>query len=238
MPESSTSRVSGGRGSLRRSRGRARWTQCHDPLGLRVWPAAVVDTRCRVPRLPDAGRSCSVTCLLFAWAVSGRTPLSACLALACAGVVGLTVAGLWLGWWIRDAGFARLARDARPLVNAIRHLELEDGGPPTSLDALPSALLEGLPKLELIVGDEVPERYDGNSWVLSLPASTGVLNWDQFPLLSSPELPAAGARWVVEANRGLGLRPRVRDPRSLTTHCSGPRARLAPPPSAAEPQSR
>lgn len=115
-------------------------------------------------------------------------------------VVGL--ATLRVADGIRAQGFARLAREAAPLVAAIHAYQEEFGLPPQSLDLLqvhyPAGHVikgGGLPAFEYIPGRYATERYHGNPWVLLLETPTGPLRWDRFlyyPLQNYPSLGHGG----------------------------------------------
>jgi len=102
----------------------------------------------------------------------------------------------WVAAWrIRDHGFAQLARQARPLVQAIHDYEDLNGSPPESLDELPADLRRDLPTFDYLADADTPLHYHGNPWILSLPTATGILNWDQFiyyPLQNYPDLGHGG----------------------------------------------
>jgi hypothetical protein len=116
-------------------------------------------------------------------------------ALAAVVVLGLSLGSLELGWWIRNLGLARLARQSAPLVAAIHQWRRETGAPPSSLDLLPLDLRRTLPDFQYVVGPEAERSYHGNPWVLVLDTSTGLINWDLFlyyPLQNYPEVGHGG----------------------------------------------
>lgn len=103
----------------------------------------------------------------------------------------LTVFGVGVGETIRVRGFAKLARDARPLVVAIAEYAEQHGRPPSSLEELGGDVgLGALPEFDYVTGSVAVEHFDGNPWALSLSTATGVINFDSFiyyPLQNYPK---------------------------------------------------
>lgn len=112
--------------------------------------------------------------------------------LASALVFGLILLSLSIGYRVRSYGFAKLAKRLDPVVEGLRDYERENGAPPPSLDVLVPELRQDLPPLELLTGDEVPQNYHGNSWVIYLDAPTGLINWDAFLYYPLENYPGRG----------------------------------------------
>ena len=88
---------------------------------------------------------------------------------------------------IQTASFHDLAARSMPLVEAVRAYEKAEGHPPRALDDLvpsyldsvPSTGLAAYPEYEIHMGNE-SSMWKGNPWVLCVPVSSGMLNWDLF----------------------------------------------------------
>ncbi len=91
---------------------------------------------------------------------------------------GICFAGVLSATW-RMTAFEWSTHRARPLVEAIERYELDNGKPPTKLDALVPLYLDQipgrLPPLEIAVTLDYPP----NKWLLRADAGSGFLNWDQ-----------------------------------------------------------
>lgn len=125
-------------------------------------------------------------------------PAAAKLARFAAVFIPAMAAGIVLSFEVRTAVFAQIARRAGPLIQAIKAYEVKTGRPPDSLedlvpDYLPETPTPGAgahPEFHYIHGKTAEERYDGNPWILTFPASTGLLSFDSFlyfPLGNYPE---------------------------------------------------
>lgn len=99
-----------------------------------------------------------------------------------------TFGGLWLASGIRDSAFDELAQRSQPLIEAIARYEDQTGLPPRSLDELVPAFLPESPRTGMGAYPSYryktyPEQggpWGENQWRLSVPASSGLLNWDEF----------------------------------------------------------
>jgi hypothetical protein len=107
--------------------------------------------------------------------------------------------------FVRMPAFYRLAKRSVPLVQAIRAYEAQHGQPPPSLAALvpdflsavPNTGMGAYPDYKYYTGEEAA-RYDGNSWILVIPTSRGVLNWDSFMYFPLQNYPKTGYGGVLE----------------------------------------
>jgi hypothetical protein len=81
-------------------------------------------------------------------------------------------------WYVRSLSFRSLASRAQPLVDSIHAYERENGRPPENLNAIVVPKSLGLPDFEYLSGDDA-ESFD-NPWILELPVSTGMINFDRF----------------------------------------------------------
>ncbi len=97
---------------------------------------------------------------------------------------------------MRSVGFARAARRAQPLVEAITRFDAAEGHPPATLDELVPKYLpslpERLPPLQIVTGPDALKNYHSNRWVLRAEVSTGILNWDVFLYFPNQAYPETG----------------------------------------------
>jgi len=95
---------------------------------------------------------------------------------------------------VRMTAFHDLATRSEPLVSAIHRYAEDKGTPPVSLSELVPDYIDQVP------GTGIPrypdyvytteDRWDDNPWVLYVPTSRGMINWDMFmyfPLQNYPE---------------------------------------------------
>ncbi|WP_407278201.1 hypothetical protein U5817_17190 [Aromatoleum evansii] len=114
----------------------------------------------------------------------------------CAGLVVGGLVGIGVGGSLRSYAFERAAERAVPLVAAVQAFVAQNGAPPEQLALLTPGYLqsfpEGVPPLEIVVGEKARERYLGNPWALVAKVPGGLLNWDTFIYLPNQEYPAEG----------------------------------------------
>ena len=114
----------------------------------------------------------------------------------CVIYAALTILGFGVGNKIRMRAFDDLAKRSQPLVKAIEDFTAAHGSPPPSLKNLVPDYLAAVPKTRMMsfpdykykVGKEA-QRYEGNPWILSVPAPSGGINFDEFyyfPLQNYP----------------------------------------------------
>lgn len=113
--------------------------------------------------------------------------------------VSFTLLSLGLSEQVRYQGFARLTREAAPLIEAIKNYEKSHGAPPASLEDVAVQYPAGyqvqggaLPDFKYISGYMAQERYHGNPWVLMLETPTGPLSWDLFIYYPQQNYPSLG----------------------------------------------
>lgn len=116
--------------------------------------------------------------------------------LVCIACVAIILGSIQIGNLVRMSGFRRLAERSTPLVVAIKSYIAVHGKPPDSLQALVPEFMPSVPHTEMGAYPEYQYRVckglscDGNSWMISVLTSTGVLNFDTFfyyPLLNYPD---------------------------------------------------
>ncbi len=129
------------------------------------------------------------------------------LAASLAWIAALFIVPRW-GWNIRREAFAALAERSRPLIEAIEAFEQVEGRPPTSLDELVPIYLPEVPttgmnayprwfyrvtsdgkKSDPVTGPQ-GNPSEENRWSLSVPCSSGAINFDRFtywPLKNYPD---------------------------------------------------
>ena len=116
-----------------------------------------------------------------------------------------TPVALWAGAAVRMWGFERFVERSKPLVAAIRKYESAAGHPPQSLsDLVPDYLPEvpgtgvgSAPEYHYVAGDQARHAYHGNPWILRLPVSVGILNWDLLLYYPLQNYPAHGHGGVI-----------------------------------------
>lgn len=126
---------------------------------------------------------CSLLLLIF----PGTRGLGIRLLLLCIAYVLTLTLMAGAGSTIRKASFRALAERSMPLVEAVKAFEKAEGHPPMKLDdlvpsyldAVPSTGLAAYPHYEIHMGEE-SSMWKGNPWVLCVPVSRSVLNWDLF----------------------------------------------------------
>ena len=115
--------------------------------------------------------------------------------------IGCFVAGLQ----IRRAGFVSLAERSRPLIFAIHQFEAKYGKPPEKLEQItpeflakvPGTGMGAYPEYDYLVIDD-RNSYEGNAWVVTVSASPGVMNWDQFMYFPKQNYPQSGYGGRIE----------------------------------------
>ncbi|MCM3874734.1 MAG: hypothetical protein ND895_28910 [Pyrinomonadaceae bacterium] len=110
-----------------------------------------------------------------------------------------------LGFQIRRAGFINLAERSRPLILAIHRFEAKYGKPPENLEQITPEFLPQVPKTGMGAYPEyeyqrVNDRnsYEGNAWVVTVSASSGLVNWDQFLYFPKQNYPKSGYGGGIE----------------------------------------
>jgi len=106
---------------------------------------------------------------------------------------------------IRRSAFSELALRSRPLVTAIHQFEGKYGKPPESLSQLSPEFLPQVPQTGIRAYPDYRyeavterDRYEGNPWVITVRAPTGVMNWDQFIYFPKQNYPEVGYGGVIE----------------------------------------
>ncbi len=134
--------------------------------------------------------------VIVSWCLVTRRRRTALVAfVSCLLGMGILVTSMRLKERVRMSAFAKLAERSAELVEAIKAYERIHGEPPASLSALVPKFIAAIPKTGIgayptyryHVGKT--QRWDGNPWVLSVFASKGVLNFDEFlcyPLQNYP----------------------------------------------------
>ncbi len=122
---------------------------------------------------------------------------SALLALCSAAYLVALFVSMRVGEYIRMNAFHQLAERSQPLVGAIHAFEQRHKHPPESLRALVPEFIPSIPNTGMAAYPEYDyltpaTNWDGNSWVLRVPTSLGVLNWDQFIYFPLTNYPASG----------------------------------------------
>jgi hypothetical protein len=100
-------------------------------------------------------------------------------------------------WTFRRPAVERCVEGARPLVDAIRKYESEQGTRPATLEELipryladiPNTGLGAFPVFEYTTEDT---HGDGEPWSLRVPTSLGMVNWDMLLYLPSQRYPQYG----------------------------------------------
>jgi len=100
---------------------------------------------------------------------------------------------------VRPRAFRQLANHSTPLVEAIRAYERDRGAPPTDLRQLVPGYLGAVPGTGMAAcpdyvytRGEVARKISGCEWMLEVPCSSGILNWDVFVYFPSGEYPDRG----------------------------------------------
>lgn len=97
------------------------------------------------------------------------------------GTLALTFLGVGVASAVRARGFSELARQARPLVQAIKDYSEQHGNPPSSLQQLDGVIdMSTFPEFWYVTGRRSVDHFDGNPWALSLAVSIGLYNVDEF----------------------------------------------------------
>ena len=112
------------------------------------------------------------------------------------------ICGVKLGYDLRLHAFATLGKRFQPLITAIKNYERDRGAPPSELKLLEPKYIEKLPTS---TGMAAYSQYeyevfkDGDSpWEISIPCSSGMLNWDVFFYWPSQKYPLQTYGGIVE----------------------------------------
>jgi hypothetical protein len=118
---------------------------------------------------------------------SRRSIVSNHLSIGAGFLLGMFI-GTGVGHEVRTSAYTEFGERSLPLVAAIHRYEKEQGTPPPSLDDLVPKYLSSIP--ETGIGSNAPYKYrvrgekswfyGTNQWVVIVPASNGMLNWDEF----------------------------------------------------------
>jgi hypothetical protein len=124
------------------------------------------------------------------------------VAAVCTGMVLGGLVGNMAGGELRMYAFELAAARAAPLVDAIEAYERQHGAPPEQLSLLVPTFLQslpdGLPQIEIAIGDTARKRYLGNSWALAAAVPRGFLNWDEFIYLPNQNYPSSDLGGTIE----------------------------------------
>lgn len=128
---------------------------------------------------------------------AAREPALA-IAAFCLAYIAVAAAGLQVAHEIRIRAFERLAQRSNGIIAAIHAYEAKEHRPPQSLADLVPEYLEVIPGTG--IGAYPHYEYDaenfarenGTSWVLYVPCSEGLLDWDVFVYHPSRQYPRKG----------------------------------------------
>ncbi len=117
----------------------------------------------------------------------------------CAALMGAALGGIGSSVKLRVHEFHQLAERSEPLVAAIHRYEKEKGTPPHDLQelvpdylpAIPPTGMGAYPRYHYLSGTDAV-RYGENPWVLMIPTSSGMMNWDEFLYFPRQNYPAQG----------------------------------------------
>ena len=117
----------------------------------------------------------------------------------CAVLMGAAVGGIGGSVKLRFHEFHKLAVRSEPLVAAIHRYEKEKGTPPNDLQelvpgylpAIPQTGMGAYPRYHYLTGTHAM-RYGENPWVLMIPTSYSMMNWDEFLYFPRQNYPNQG----------------------------------------------
>lgn len=118
---------------------------------------------------------------------------------------GLVLAPAMFGWPLERIGFAHVAWNAAPLVDAIDRYTRDHGAPPDHLEALVPRYLSAVPWTGLVAFRSFeydvcePRRCAGDTpWELRVLVSRGMINWDVLVYWPTHEYPEQMHGGVVQ----------------------------------------
>lgn len=128
-----------------------------------------------------------------------------CVFLVAAAYIGTAALSLNVSFDIRERAFHSLAQRSAVLVEAIHSFEVTRGYPPNSLDELVPEFLASIPFTGMAAYPhyqykriDEPGAYQGNTWMIEVPASSGPMNFDSFIYLPNQAYPKLGYGGILK----------------------------------------